>query len=172
MEQMEKWMLLVSGCPILLSSLGGSEPDVLNDSSSAGSLWVCMGVRLAHYFKHMIFTDCFALGQSAEPVHCSRRKESTLRQCVASLHLLYAYHTLGIYYLMNLKVIAKWRSSFNSVQLGFSAHGSSEDQCWKAGSMGSRLGVYITICASVSLCKTRVKLPVSQCCWEDREWKK
>ena len=122
-------MLMVSGCPILLSSLGGSEPDVLNDSSSAGSLWVCMGVRLAHYFKHMIFKDCFALGQSAEPVHCSRRKESTLRQCVASLHLLYAYHTLGIYYLMNLKVIAKWRSSFNSVQLGSSAHGSSEDQC-------------------------------------------
>ena len=48
-------MLLVSGCPILLSSLGGSEPDVFNDPSSAGSLWVCMGVCLAHYFKHMIF---------------------------------------------------------------------------------------------------------------------
>ena len=107
-------MLLVSGCPILLSSLGGSRPDVFNDPSSAGLLWVCMGVCLAHYFKHMILKNCFVLGQSAEPVHCSRSKESTLRQRVASLHLLYAYHASGIYYLMNLKVIAEWRSSFNS----------------------------------------------------------
>lgn len=104
---MAKWILLVSGCPILLSSLGGSEPYVFNDPSSSGSLCVFTGFHLASYFKYMIFKNCFALGQSADPVNCLGSKESKLRQCVANLHLLCAYHALGIYYLMNRRVIPR-----------------------------------------------------------------
>lgn len=80
-------MLLVSGCPILLSSLGGSGlmylmiPVLL---VHCGSAWV------AAYFKHMILKNCFVLGQSAEAVHCSRSKENTWGNVLLTTYLLYA----------------------------------------------------------------------------------
>lgn len=146
-------MLLVSGCPILLSSLGGSEPDVFNDPSSAGSLWVCMGVCLAHYFKHMIFKNCFALGQSAEPVHCSGSKGSTLRQCVASLHLLlYAYHASGIYHLMDLKVTASGAAASTLCNLALQPMAQTQVNAERPGVWASDLGhIHNHMCLSFSL---------------------